>query len=56
MQVKHATGATVQYAVGNNLLRYTTLGWGAQFTVPANQDVKLRIVTTKAVDVTIDWW
>jgi hypothetical protein len=56
MQVKHPNGAVVQYAVGNNLLKKTTLGWGEQFTVPANQDVKLRIVTTSATDVTIDWW
>lgn len=56
MQVKHANGAVVQYAVGSNLLKQTTLGWGEQFTVPANQDVKLRIVTPSATDVTIDWW
>ncbi len=56
MQVKHPYGAVVQYAVGTNLLKKTTLGWGEQFTVPANQDVKLRIVTTSATDVTVDWW
>lgn len=56
MQVKHPNGAAVYYAVGNNLLKKTTLGWGEQFTVPANQDVKLRIVTQSPIDVTVDWW
>jgi subtilisin family serine protease len=56
MQVKHPYGAVVQYAIGNNVLKRTGLSWGEQFTVPANQDVKLRIVTTSAVDVTVDWW
>jgi subtilisin family serine protease len=56
MQVKHPQGAVVHYAVGTNLLKKTTLGWGDQFTVPANQDVKLRVVTTSAIDVTVDWW
>jgi subtilisin family serine protease len=56
MQVKHPNGAAVQYAVGSNLLRSTTLGWGEQFTVPPNQDVQLRVVTTTPIDVTVDWW
>lgn len=56
MQVKHPNGASVYYAVGSNPLKKTTLGWGEQFTVPANQDVKLRVVTTSATDVTVDWW
>jgi uncharacterized protein YaiE (UPF0345 family) len=55
MQVKHSQGAVVQYAVGSNLLEYTTLGWGEQFSVPPNQDVKLRVATSSAVDVTVDF-
>ncbi len=56
LQLRPPQGAAVQYAVGSNLLKFTTLGWGEQVSIPANQDVKLRIVTTSAVDVTINWW
>jgi subtilisin family serine protease len=56
IQLKHAWQAPVKYAIGSDLLQPTTLGWGAQITVPPNQEVKLRIATTSAVDVTVDWW
>ena len=56
MQLKHPWQAVVKYAVNSDLLKQTTLGWGDQFAVPPNQDVKLRIVTTSPIDVTIDWW
>jgi hypothetical protein len=56
IQLKHAWQAAVKYAVGSDLLKQTSLGWGEQFSVPPNQDVKLRIVTTSPIDVTIDWW
>jgi hypothetical protein len=56
VQLKHVWNAAVKYAVGNDVLKPTTLGWGQQFTVPPNQDIKLRVVTTAPIDVTIDWW
>lgn len=56
LQVKHPQGASVQYAVGTNLPQYTTLGWGQEINVPPNQDVKLRVITSSAVNVTVDWW
>lgn len=56
LQVKHPQGASVQYAVGTNLPQYTTQGWGQELNVPPNQDVKLRVITSSAVNVTIDWW
>jgi subtilisin family serine protease len=56
IQLRHPWQAVVKYAVGNELLTPTNLGWGAQISVPPNQDIKLRVVTTSAIDVTIDWW
>lgn len=56
IQLRHAWQAAVSYAVGNDPLKPTNLGWGAQFSVPRNQDVKLRISTTTPVDVNVDWW
>jgi hypothetical protein len=56
LQVKHPQGASVQYAVGTNVPQYTTLGWGQEINVPPNQDVKLRVITSSAVNVTVDWW
>jgi hypothetical protein len=56
IQLKHPWQAVVKYAVGSDPLKLTTLGWGEQLSVPPNQDIKLRIVTTSAIDVTIDWW
>ncbi len=56
IQLKHAWQAAVKYAVGSDLLKPTSLGWGEQLSVPPNRDIKLRIVTTSPIDVTIDWW
>ena len=56
IQIKHPWQAPVKYAVGNALLKPTTLGWGEQIPVPPSQQVLLRVVTTSAIDVTIDWW
>jgi hypothetical protein len=56
IQLKHPWQAAVKYAVGSDPLKSTTLGWGEQLSVPPNKDIKLRIVTTSPIDVTIDWW
>lgn len=56
IQLKHAWQAAVSYAVGSDPLKPTNLGWGAQLSVPPNQDVKLRISTSTPIDVTVDWW
>lgn len=56
IQLKHPWQAVVKYALGSDLLKQTTLGWGEQLTVGANQTVLLRVLTTSATDVSIDWW
>jgi subtilisin family serine protease len=56
IQIKHPWGAVVQYAVGSNPLKLTTLGWGEQISVTPNQQVLLRVVTTTQIAITLDWW
>jgi hypothetical protein len=54
LELSHPSGTTIQYALGSDLLTTNTSnGSIRRITVPANREVKLRIVTSRATSVTI---